>query len=691
MFRIYSALQIAAVALSLSTAASTVSAQDQLDQAPIPRKPTHLCGSAPLVVGPQNLGQSAFESADTMWERATSKNDIQAYRVFRYHFAADPRSTEADRIISSDLAKRHQIFVPIQLSRSLPPSFRIEAVNSAPEPTRPAAPVSLLVRLMRDRLAVRATSTMERLITHSDPVIREMTIERAGKMGAEWLVSEIVAARSDPSPAVRRSAALALGRIGSMDSVDALGRLLSEDGESAVREAAAVALGAIGGWRSAQMLVGQAVHDPKRDVTKAAGEALRGEYEAEASKHLVEFLDAEQPQIRRATAVALGYVASPASTMALTCALEDREESVRAEAAWALGAVADHQSGRALAARLRDQSWSVRRAAVLSLGALGDAKWLPDVSRVTQDSQIAVRQAAVESLGHFGSKSPLEQILRFAGDASPGVRIGAARALGVLVNSDAVPALRNMLKTDPVSAVRLSAADALFKYPTINTREFTVDARDRDLREAIVRLAVRQTEPSDGVPTSIRDAAVDGDSGIRNLAIEGLGRFKDATAQRIATEALDDSDPLVSASAASVLAHTVSCSDVALLWRAHHAAGIVTNRAVLADAVDVLVDRCGLNSLRSAINSSRTAWYPYAVAEMFRVMTDSAECSLNEGPIPQGVTAISELLDSLISKNHSRRCQAAEGLLADPDPFVQIAASTGILDSRLRQLTDEMR
>jgi HEAT repeat protein len=626
-------------------------------------------------------------SANDLWNRARLGNDSQMYRVFKYYFPADERSAEADRIIRDELERDRQRLMPTELARARPLTIVSGREGSLDELRRQSVSGSALIRLMRDRLAVRATATLQQLLANSDPTVRQVAADAIGRIGADWMISDLIVACSDTIPAVRQQAALALGRLHAVDSADTLGKLVSEDTSSSVRESAAVALATIGGWRSSQMLVGQALHDPKRDVVRAAAQGLRGDYETDSLDSLQGFAGAEQAELRRAVAVALGYLGSPRATPVLTCLLDDRDEGVRSEAAWALGAIEDFSAGEALAARLSDKSWSVRRTTVLALAALREERWYTNAHNLTQDTNIAVRQAAIESLGYFHQASVLGEIGQFSGDVSPAARIGVARAYGVSLDRAAIPLLLKMVREDPSSAVRLAAAEALTKYSTIDKAaipDFDSGATDTAFRGAVVLLAARNPDATGALAVVTRAAHDDRNSEIRSLAVEALGRFQSASVHDSLIAALRDHDHAVSAAAARALAHAAPCTDVGLPAQATDFPALLPDRAAFQDAIAEISHRCGLAGLRTFTANNASSWYPYLVSEIFHAQGSMPQCPANSAAIPQGTTAIAEVFEGTLGHNDGQWCRAVEGIFSDPDPFVRASASAGFLDVRLR-------
>jgi HEAT repeat protein len=193
-----------------------------------------------------------------------------------------------------------------------------------------------------------------------------------------------------PKPALRRSAAFALGRMGDDAHIEisTLARRLRNDKDAGVREMAATALGEI-------MLDYRGLPATKWE---AAREALE---EALADK---------DPRVRRSAAYGLGAfgkVAAPSAQL-LRKALADEVAAVRQNAAWALGRIGPEVLPDAvadLAGRLRDGDVLVRRDAAAALGKVGRPRGSPGakplVELVKAEKDGVVRKSALDALTHL--------------------------------------------------------------------------------------------------------------------------------------------------------------------------------------------------------------------------------------------------------------------------------------------------
>jgi HEAT repeat protein len=266
-----------------------------------------------------------------------------------------------------------------------------------------------------------------------------------GKPLAKWVDN-----LSNPDPAVRRSAAFALGKAGSASvySVPRLARLL-KDSQPSVREAAAYALGEIGAttWQDAYPALVSLLTDD--------GDAL----------------------VRRSAAFALGRWGLPSddgaaqsAVQALRRALTDNEASVRQNAAWALGQLGPKSAEVAVGSLCRvlsDADPLVRRDAVAALGKFGLAAGSAAtelVARFKDESDPAVRKMALEAvLNVVGpvNKGLGRELRPALGDSDPDIVHSAALSLAKIGGSDAaaaVPVLCELLHEKDTNARRQAAA-----------------------------------------------------------------------------------------------------------------------------------------------------------------------------------------------------------------------------------------
>lgn len=150
-----------------------------------------------------------------------------------------------------------------------------------------------------------------------------------------------------------------------------------------------------------------------------------------------------EPDIRAASAVALGKIADPTRVLpALEAACRDESAIVRRQS---IDAISKHHGSdpervySAIVAGLSDFDERVRESSALALARLNDPRAIDSLIQATGDRTAVVRQAAAESLGSLITADrekesfPLVELLT---DQNPGVRGAAHRSLRTVTRQD---------------------------------------------------------------------------------------------------------------------------------------------------------------------------------------------------------------------------------------------------------------
>ncbi|WP_067046912.1 HEAT repeat domain-containing protein [Methanofollis ethanolicus] len=208
-----------------------------------------------------------------------------------------------------------------------------------------------------------AVEPLARALEDGDRYVRTRAALALAALGVPALPS-LAAAAGHRDAGVRWAAALALGKIGSPDSIPALSPLVS-DTDPAVRWKAVEALGAIGGEAAVGPLV-MALDDRDEEVCGVATAALTAIGEP-AVTSLIDALRTKGRWFRAVSALReMGTAAAPA----LSSALSRKNRWVRIGAAMVLAEEGDRQGTDALVAALSDADPDVREAAreILEVG-----------------------------------------------------------------------------------------------------------------------------------------------------------------------------------------------------------------------------------------------------------------------------------------------------------------------------------
>ena len=200
---------------------------------------------------------------------------------------------------------------------------------------------------------------------------------------------------------VRRSAAAALGQLGSEAAIPGLLKAL-EHQDYHVRWSAAVALGQLGSEAAIPGLL-KALNDQYWGVRWSAAEAL-GQLGSEAAiPGLLKALDDPDSDVRRSAAAALGHLGSEAAIPGLLKALEHQHSHVRRSAAAALEHLGSEAAIPGLLKALEHQHSHVRRSAAEALGQLGSETAIPGLLKALEHQDYHVLGSVAETLGQLGS------------------------------------------------------------------------------------------------------------------------------------------------------------------------------------------------------------------------------------------------------------------------------------------------
>ena len=216
---------------------------------------------------------------------------------------------------------------------------------------------------------------------------------------------------SSPNPAIRKRAALAAGRIGNEDAVNALTPLLEKDKDVSVRAMAAFALGEIESETAANALIA----------------VLKNK--------------ATPVEVRARTIEALGKIA----------AALPREQEPR-----------QRELGAAIIEGLNSTDQSTILLGVTAALRSRPANAGPAIAKFLAHKNARVRADAANALARLRLKDGNDQLIKLvASDTDPIVRANAARVLGVTEDKQSFDALLGRATGDSDSRVRVSAIRAL--------------------------------------------------------------------------------------------------------------------------------------------------------------------------------------------------------------------------------------
>lgn len=405
--------------------------------------------------------------------------------------------------------------------------------------------------------------------------VRHDVIEAFVRVGASAVTLLTEQLKSDDND-TRRSAVVALGRIGDRRAVPGLLSLLDErtrdlwvpvisalarlgdprsfepllgllgDPDVAVRQAAVGALNSIGHPDMVVRVCGM-LDDPSALLRESAVKIVGYFGYSECLDAFLERCADRDDTVRAAALEHLPYFDDPRMLPVLADAIAHGTPRARAAAAKALGAVPGAQAQTLLEQALEDAEPWVRYFAAISLGQLAIPATLTQLGRVAaSDAATQVRVAAIEAIGTIGGDAAIDLLKPLAlnsGDSG----LAALRVLGNARSGAVVSTLRDAARSPDV-ARRLAAVEALAKCgveDAVEPLQWAASADDDPAvaSAAFTALASIANQNSSGSRSAVRAAIRSlADPGRRADALTVLGRLAPSAIPLVA-ESLTADDP----------------------------------------------------------------------------------------------------------------------------------------------------
>lgn len=295
-------------------------------------------------------------------------------------------------------------------------------------------------------------------LVYPDSLVRRTAALAVGRIGDPRGIAHLVPLLADPDTTVRVAAVFALGLIGDTAAVaPIMARLAAPPVLDAASAAEAVtALARIGGARAAELVAGilqgratLAVADPDALVPVAVQESWRlGE--AAPVADLLPLIQAEDDQLRTSAVFALSRLRPPGAANALGDALNDPVHAIRSYAV---------------------RAFNRRFAEASRLGPDGAAAL---IARLVDDPDAGVRIGALRALGALDTGRFVAQVLPRLDDGNLNVRVQAASALGDIGGPEAVSALERAFASRTAFAIQREALLGLARADTLAFRRAAV-------------------------------------------------------------------------------------------------------------------------------------------------------------------------------------------------------------------------
>jgi HEAT repeat protein len=390
---------------------------------------------------------------------------------------------------------------------------------------------------------LRAVSTLDALaeLLQGHTWLRFAVVHTLGEIADPRSIPTLIRLLNDEQ--LRDGAMAALGKIGGLDTIDALARRLEESPSSAdfrfcleaignalVRLSDPSVLVKLPSWTAMAGRATRTIAPRLKEILHLSGdEAATPEalMTKEAAVDLIRCLclepcypdliaaaaDPRLCEILLFAAADIGRGLEPH----LTTALSHEDGGVRTFACRAMAAVSGESGAKAVTSLLVDKEEAIRAAAVGVLGRLHQTDALPDIIERLTDESKAVRRAVIQALARMDARLVTKALLRnrsvlaerhldvlciMRNNPHPLQRgfvetslthsdeqiRGAAIAAFAAQGSDLVGALEPML-ADKSAEVRRSAITALSRCPSERTRQLLLGLLDRDeeAREDVIR------------------------------------------------------------------------------------------------------------------------------------------------------------------------------------------------------------
>jgi HEAT repeat protein len=253
-----------------------------------------------------------------------------------------------------------------------------------------------------------------------------------------------------------------------------------------------------------------------------------------ATAALIRELDADNGDVRKAAALALGRIGNPQASAPLSRLLKDDDPATVIAAAGALGAIGNPDAFEALLAVLAHDHAAVRHAVVSAINSIGHPETPARALDLIHSSDERLRESGARIAGYFGYPDCLDGLIGLMSDNSESVRRTAVEHLGFFDDDRALPALAYSLSDDSPQ-VRASASRALAHAEHAGVADLLATAvADADPRVRYQAVQAVATQQLTDFGLRLQTIALEDDAiPVRIAAVRALGSFRDATAASV--------------------------------------------------------------------------------------------------------------------------------------------------------------
>jgi HEAT repeat protein len=294
----------------------------------------------------------------------------------------------------------------------------LDALATSGKPTLRS--IALVLGWMKSPIIDRALTRLMGQVELRSEIIEALV--RHGSTTLDLLISQLTAEDLE----VRRSAVVALGRIGDSTATPALLNTLNDE---SLAIDAANALAQIGDPRAVDALL-NLIHNDDASIRQAAVSALNSLIPPSMSGRIIPLLHDSDPNVRESAVKIAGYFGYP-------------------------------EAASALVALSRDPNERVKCAAIEHLPYIEDERALDVLVHAIKDETPNVRAAAARALGTMDAPEVVQPLIEGLSDDDVWVRYFSARALGRRRSPGAVEALGKVIENEKFNHVRIAALDSL--------------------------------------------------------------------------------------------------------------------------------------------------------------------------------------------------------------------------------------
>ena len=418
------------------------------------------------------------------------------------------------------------------------------------------------------------------------------------------------------------------------------------------------------------------------EAKRSAIVALGRMGDARATPGLVALLlDEEERAVWVPVCGALARLGDSRAFETLIAKLGDTDAAVRQAAIGALNSIGDPLMGARIASMIADPSPLVRESAVRIAGYFGYAECLEPALALCRDADETVRAAALEHLPYFESADTIDVLAAALADDTPRARAAAAHALGSMSGPVAQRLLGQAVR-DPHPWVRYFAAIGLGRQGGEAALDMLVSLAQSDAAVHVCVAATEAVAVIGGAAAADALATLAEDAGERGqTAVRALGKTRSPRAVNVLREALRSSDPQRRLVAVEALAtHATPEAVDVLAWTATADADPRVAQAAIAGLRDVASHSVtvGARAVEALVEILRDATHRADALDALARLAPSAIPYLTNAAAVKDPQLKRGVVEAIGRLSHSTASAFLRRALTDEDAAVRRTAITAL-------------